>query len=204
MTSERLFPWTPELIDRAYAMYEQGIGPTAISKEIGVTKNAVIGKIHRERIKRGGHTPSARGPLKEPRARPSYAFHTAKPTLAPVKIRSDEGQAPNVVFPFVTKGTGMECGIVDLCGCKWPVEARSDVIGGQLFCNAPRPLNQPYCETHRKASVSSTRSWTAAEDDMIRKEWCLSRGRDYLAQVLKRDKRIVSVRAHQLGLKGMK
>src|SRR6266567_4728419 len=39
--------WTPERIEQLTALWEQGITTAEIGRRIGVTKNAVIGKVHR-------------------------------------------------------------------------------------------------------------------------------------------------------------
>ena len=39
--------WTPERIERLVALWEEGVTTAEIGRRIGVTKNAVIGKVHR-------------------------------------------------------------------------------------------------------------------------------------------------------------
>jgi len=39
--------WTPERIERLIALWEEGVTTAEIGRRIGVTKNAVIGKVHR-------------------------------------------------------------------------------------------------------------------------------------------------------------
>jgi len=39
--------WTPERIERLTALWEEGVTTAEIGRRIGVTKNAVIGKVHR-------------------------------------------------------------------------------------------------------------------------------------------------------------
>ncbi len=39
--------WTPERIDRLTVLWEEGVTTAEIGRRIGVTKNAVIGKVHR-------------------------------------------------------------------------------------------------------------------------------------------------------------
>ncbi len=45
---ERVEPtWTAERIERLVALWEEGVTTAEIGRRIGVTKNAVIGKVHR-------------------------------------------------------------------------------------------------------------------------------------------------------------
>src|SRR5260370_40209027 len=39
--------WTPERIERLTELWEEGVTTAEIGRRIGVTKNAVIGKVHR-------------------------------------------------------------------------------------------------------------------------------------------------------------
>ena len=39
--------WTPELTDRAAAMYRKGISGTTIGRRMGLTRGQVIGRLHR-------------------------------------------------------------------------------------------------------------------------------------------------------------
>ena len=39
--------WTPERIEQLTTLWEEGITTAEIGRRIGVTKNAVIGKVHR-------------------------------------------------------------------------------------------------------------------------------------------------------------
>lgn len=47
------------------------------------------------------------------------------------------------------------CGILDVSGCRWPLEVESpEVIGRKLFCNAVQCDGSPYCNEHLAQSVA--------------------------------------------------
>ena len=48
--------WTPNNVDRLMELSNTKLTSTKIAIELGTTKNAVIGKLHRMRVK-NGHTP---------------------------------------------------------------------------------------------------------------------------------------------------
>ncbi|MCW4115640.1 hypothetical protein NPA31_011765 [Aurantimonas sp. MSK8Z-1] len=51
---------------------------------------------------------------------------------------------------FVPIATSRPVRLVGCNGCRWPVNAASG--SDMLFCNAPRPLGDVYCDTHAKIS----------------------------------------------------
>lgn len=64
--------WTPDLVSALTAAWESGASVSAIARQLGVTKNAVMGKVHRLRL-----TPRP-SPLPRPArrhgGRPHYDF----------------------------------------------------------------------------------------------------------------------------------
>ena len=48
--------WTPNNVDRLIELSNTKLSATKIANELGTTKNAVIGKLHRMKVK-NGHIP---------------------------------------------------------------------------------------------------------------------------------------------------
>jgi GcrA cell cycle regulator len=42
-----IITWTPERVDRLTELFEEGLPTAEIGRRLGLTKNAVIGKLHR-------------------------------------------------------------------------------------------------------------------------------------------------------------
>lgn len=117
----------------------------AIAKIIGVTRNAIIGVVHRSKGKvklAGGlsHPPSSR-PRRPKKPRPPRRRIVLPP--------------PVDVSPVLNKETiwqplpgSQPAGLLQRTGCAFPVQ----VDGRTLFCNcAVKPGTGAYCEPHAKA-----------------------------------------------------
>lgn len=203
MTHIKTFKWTPELVDRVMKLDREGMTGTEIAKMFRTTRNVIIGKLNREKIRLGLHVPGRRGPLANPR-KSSKEHSVGIPSIRSFKTDdiADEDVVEPVVLPMITKGTGEPCTIDKLCGCKWPVHEDKKLIGWHLFCNKPRPLNSPYCAEHSKKAGEKYNAWTAEDDKAVREHWRSGKGRDMLAQTLRRPKAAISARANHLGLVG--
>jgi GcrA cell cycle regulator len=46
------FWWTPELVEQLSALWEQGVSAAVIGRKMGISKDAVIGKVHRLNLPR--------------------------------------------------------------------------------------------------------------------------------------------------------
>jgi GcrA cell cycle regulator len=76
--------WTPELIQQLSALWKQGLSTAEIGRQLGVTKNAVVGKAHRLLL---DPRPS---PLKRPPA-PRVAIATGPACSWPEGHPGDKG-----------------------------------------------------------------------------------------------------------------
>ncbi|MFQ6552987.1 GcrA family cell cycle regulator [Aestuariibius insulae] len=168
--------WTDERVETLKRMWSEGQSASQIAKELGgVTRNAVIGKVHRLGLSnRAGATPAA--PVKEkaapkPAAQPARA-QTAEQTKAktdpdPVIPMSAARRAiipagqplppqpsANEISPeALAKVSEVEKGskkisLMELTErtCKWPVgDPATDDF---WFCGLPVQQGKPYCEAH--------------------------------------------------------
>jgi GcrA cell cycle regulator len=162
--------WTDERVELLKKLWQDGLSASQIAKQLGgVTRNAVIGKVHRLGLS-GRATPSkpARTTFKAPRpARPV----TAAPS-APRRISSEPVSlhAPPTPVRYVDEAPGTAT-VLTLGAhmCKWPIGRTEDPDFS--FCGAHAP-DGPYCTTvldengrsHRdRAHQPSTPSKRAAE-----------------------------------------
>lgn len=137
--------WTDERVELLKKLWLDGLSASQIAKQLGgVTRNAVIGKVHRLGLS-GRATPSkpARPVFKAPRpARPvasvpSAPRRIAEPaaTAAAPAPRRFEIEAPGSAT-VLTLGAHM---------CKWPIgDPASDNF---TFCGR-RSSDGPYCDDH--------------------------------------------------------
>ena len=136
--------WTPERVALLERLWTDGLSASEIAGQLsGVTRNAVLGKLHRlGRLGRGRPTAPARQrkprPVRAPalrRPKPPAAREPAGPCAAP--------QAPELV------GEVPRLEMLRRGHCRWPIgDPRSESF---TFCGrcAAAP---PYCADHRVAA----------------------------------------------------
>lgn len=160
--------WTDERVEMLKKLWAEGHSASQIAKKIGgVTRNAVIGKVHRLGLS-GRATPSrpASRPTRTPKPRtpaPAKAKAPQAPRKAPEPIvkAPDPERLPNGEFATVlTLKDSM---------CKWPL---GDPASGDFrFCGHRTKAGDAYCEAHaqiayqpQKARKRKTSDATAALD----------------------------------------
>ena len=135
--------WTPKTIATLSRMAREGANAAQIAAALGngLTRNAVLGKIHRMRAN-GKALPmgAAHAPLK-PKAKPM-----PKPKPAPVAL------TPRPValsfYDTVDPKTPGLLRMMDLQpnDCRWPLKAA--LQGEYYFCGAQVAPDRPYCPAH--------------------------------------------------------
>lgn len=158
--------WTDERVEKLKKLWSEGLSASQIAAQLGgVSRNAVIGKVHRlslpGRAKAGGTTSATRAPKRNtsaPRA-PNYASRlttrtitrAAGATLLKEEIEFDAVEeiqyrpSANVVVPISRR-----LGLTELTErtCKWPV---GDPLKEDFhFCGCESPDSSPYCNYHQR------------------------------------------------------
>ena len=141
--------WTEERVSLLKKLWLEGLSASQIAKQLGgVTRNAVIGKVHRLGLS-GRATPSQpqRPTFKTPRApRPAIAaspaprrsIEAALPAHLPAPILAPEEPGTATVL---TLGAHM---------CKWPIgDPASDSF---TFCGRRSDREGPYCVEHARVA----------------------------------------------------
>lgn len=116
--------WTPDRIKTLMALWEEGHPTSEIGRRLGVTKNSVVGKVHRLGLKK------RQSPIRQassaPRPKP-IKTKTAKVAIKP--------PAESVKMEELTSSM-----------CCWPEgEPGTDELH---FCGHPVMEDKPYCEAH--------------------------------------------------------
>jgi len=149
--------WTDERVETLKKLWQDGLSASQIAKQLGgVTRNAVIGKVHRLGLS-GRATPSkpARPVFKAPRphrpvaATPSAPRRIAEPTqqhahAAPTPVRYvDEAPGSATVLTLAAHM------------CKWPIgDPATDSF---TFCGR-RASEGPYCGEHAQVAYQPAQS----------------------------------------------
>lgn len=145
--------WNEERVALLRKLWTEGLSASQIAKQLGgVTRNAVIGKVHRLGLA-GRATPSrpAKRPVRTARPRiigpsaprlrtPSSLPHVVIPDLEP--LRFEDGRAANVL----TLNESM---------CKYPIGDPTDA--DFAFCGRGA-ANGPYCQDHARLAYQPSQA----------------------------------------------
>ena len=168
------FQWTMEKIDTMRRLLAEGYSCSLVATQIGTTRNAVIGKVQRIEAATGMPLVRKRPMLGAPRQQRDPKPKVVKPKVVKPKsigpsMPGDAGgyRMPKVRLKYRPRKTatlkpGVECGILDVTGCKWPVRDEPKFAGGHAFCNGELHDHR-YCEFHAQMSAASY------SDELIRR-----------------------------------
>ena len=160
--------WSEERVALLRKLWAEGLSASQIAKQLGgVTRNAVIGKVHRLGLA-GRATPSrpAKRPVRTARPRvmspsaprlriPSAEPRVVIPDLEPVKL--EDGKAATVL----TLNESM---------CKYPIGDPTDA--DFAFCSRGSFGNHPYCQDHARLAYQPSQARkrrTSGEPDELRR-----------------------------------
>ena len=158
--------WTEERVEQLKKLWTEGHSASQIANQLGgVTRNAVIGKVHRLGLS-GRATPSR--PVKRPP-------RLARPKPAPQRVERPETTTPEVAapqpqqpttLPAVAKSTepldpvklanGDFASVLNIreSMCKWPIGDPADPKFA--FCGRKADCG-PYCSEHAKVAFQPAR-----------------------------------------------
>ena len=151
--------WTEDRVEVLKKLWAEGHSASQIAKELGgVTRNAVIGKVHRLGLS-GRATPSR--PVKrpprlarpKPRLQPDGSVATPKPSpiSAQTPMKTVEKAAMLATLPPKPLADGEAATILTLRDsmCKWPIGDPADPKFA--FCGR-KSSGGPYCAEHAKVA----------------------------------------------------
>jgi GcrA cell cycle regulator len=143
--------WNDERVELLKKLWADGLSASQIAAQLGgVTRNAVIGKVHRLGLSGRAKTPSSSVPrVRKPRQatmRPRMRYH-GNAALAPqYDLEPDLDPLANVV-PIGPRITILE---LSESTCRWPIgEPGKDGFG---YCGAQIKAERPYCPYHSRAA----------------------------------------------------
>lgn len=148
--------WNDERVETLKKLWSEGLSASQIANRIGgVTRNAVIGKVHRLGL--SGRAPTSRTATARPRPRiaaPRRPAKTRFQALGSTAIRTSTFQIE--AEPYVSNYEELEIpaterkSLLDLteASCRWPI---GDPQHGEFhFCNRSKVTGLPYCEFHSR------------------------------------------------------
>lgn len=143
--------WTDESVERLRQMWSEGLTANEIAKKLGVTKNAIVGKVHRLCL-------TARpSPIKskENEARTETIAQTGTNIPLSQDLFENSESAAKVVSAN-KKVENIKLVDLDSHTCRWPIgDPRDEDF---CFCGKKVRIGQTYCDEHSQmAYVKATR-----------------------------------------------
>jgi GcrA cell cycle regulator len=138
--------WTTERLELLKGHFAAGLTCRQIAAEIGVSRNAVIGKLSRLGLSRD-RPPGGDGPPKKPRERRGRSV----PRLQFEMLRQVYEEGPVTAEPVVSEH---RCSLFELSKerCRWPVNAETEEFA---FCGNTPLAGLPYCQGHTRLAYRS-------------------------------------------------
>jgi GcrA cell cycle regulator len=145
--------WTEERVDQLRNCINAGLTCSQIACEIGVSRNAVIGKIHRLGLAPGrpmattrDHLPARAG------RRPRLRFTQSR------ILRALFAQAAPRTDTLAAVDSVARCSLLELKQdkCRWPISDPGEPDFG--FCGNDALHSMPYCEAHARMAYNVKRS----------------------------------------------
>ncbi len=148
--------WTDERVDTLKKLWQEGHSASQIAKQLGgVTRNAVIGKVHRLGLSGRAAPSQPTRPLYKPArtTRPAVSPQSHTSAHAPMPRREPVLPRPVVSQPLVPYVEEPGTATVLTLGakmCKWPIgDPSSDSFS---FCGRRADDGTPYCVEHARVA----------------------------------------------------
>lgn len=151
--------WTDERVELLKKFWGDGLSASQIAAKLGeVTRNAVIGKVHRLGL--AGRATTSRVRVSRPRNNialfpqrsPQVQYRTFGNTALKALPQPEERKVATVVpfraAPELATEPSQRVALVDLkeCMCRWPIG--DPMEEGFHFCGRNKEFGVPYCEHH--------------------------------------------------------
>jgi GcrA cell cycle regulator len=147
--------WTDERVELLKKLWSEGLSASQIAGRIGsVSRNAVIGKVHRLGL--SGRATTSRMKTHRPRTRIANPKRAVKPRFAtpgnPI-VRALYSAEPETVQPVVEElviplAERKSIQTLTECSCRWPI---GDPQAADFhFCGRNKVPSLPYCEVHAR------------------------------------------------------
>jgi len=148
--------WTDERVELLRKLWSDGLSASQIAAELGgITRNAVIGKVHRLGLSGRAKSTSSAAPRPRKARTASHMLRIGRPairgnTALAHAYEIDAEPEPELIDNIIP--IGQRRGILELNEqtCHWPVgDPGSDEF---FFCGGPTLAGLPYCSYHSRVA----------------------------------------------------
>ena len=147
--------WTDERVENLKKLWADGLSASQIAAELGgITRNAVIGKVHRLGLSGRAKSPSSASPrprkARSPHmlrvSRPAMRGNTALAHAYDFEVEQEHALVENII-PLGQRRTLLE---LNEDTCRWPI---GDPSSTEFFFCGGQALNAlPYCSYHSRVA----------------------------------------------------
>lgn len=128
--------WTEERLETLKKLWEEGLSISQIGEKLGVSRNAIAGKVHRLGLKKRQSPISNKGAAKK----------AASPKKAPVEIEQPENLPLKLTLRQINWSRAK---------CSWPIgDPKSTAF---KFCGDEVVAGKPYCNDHCFQAYTTSR-----------------------------------------------
>src|SRR5262249_30593435 len=152
-------PWTSERTELLKKLFDAGLSCSQIASEIGTTRNAVIGKMHRLGLSRPKYLFPRLKPRREPRD--SWRPKALRPKISGLSI-SAQREMLRAAYPVAASNetpidSPHKCSLLELSHtqCRWPLSEPGCADFG--FCGNPSVDGLSYCSGHARLAYRPRR-----------------------------------------------
>jgi GcrA cell cycle regulator len=145
--------WTDERVEQLKKLWTDGLSASQIAAELGgITRNAVIGKVHRLGLSGRAKSPSSAAPRpRKPRQThmlrvPRVRGNTALAYAYDLDLETDPEPIENII-PIGQRRTLLE---LNEDTCRWPIGDPS--TQDFFFCGGKPVSSLPYCAYHSRVA----------------------------------------------------
>lgn len=145
--------WTDQMVEDLIKMWGEGLTTGEIGKRLGVSKNSIVGKVHRlglsgrpSPIKKKDGEEGIIVKEPEPKAKPEKNNHKAEKAL-PQKTE-EKCEVKNCCNEHLKRSFNHKTSLTDLDNhtCRWPLGDPKDE--NFHFCGKKVKIGQTYCDEH--------------------------------------------------------
>jgi GcrA cell cycle regulator len=150
--------WTDERVEQLKKLWADGLSASQIAAELGgITRNAVIGKVHRLGLSGRAKTPSSSTAQRPRKVRQPHMLRTSRPATRgntalarsyayDYDIEAEPQPIENVI-PMGQRRTLLE---LNEDTCRWPIGDPSQQ--DFYFCGGKPVASHPYCGVHSRVA----------------------------------------------------